>query len=230
MATTFDRSAAAKSGQRDPRVMIIGAGMSGIAIAHTLKQAGFDNSVILEKGSDVGGVWHWNRYPGLTCDIPSHMYQFAFAPKPVAVFTHWPQSTDPVVAQHVRCLTVLGVGDGLMPGPHPLVIGDGLAVTEHRDPIEIRDDLDTPADHRRVHRVIVGVQPDVVIARQPGVVAPPHLRNHRRQRQHRLAVRADPIGRRAPQHAALSRVDHGQSLAKLVVEIARAGEGSAGQK
>ncbi|MGH3541049.1 MAG: flavin-containing monooxygenase [Mycobacterium sp.] len=70
------------SRQREPRIVIIGAGVAGIATAHTFKQAGFDDFVILEKGSDVGGVWHWNRYPGLRCDIPSHGYQFAFAPKP----------------------------------------------------------------------------------------------------------------------------------------------------
>ena len=38
--------------------------------------------MILEKGADVGGVWYWNHYPGLTCDVPSQMYQFGFAPKP----------------------------------------------------------------------------------------------------------------------------------------------------
>jgi cation diffusion facilitator CzcD-associated flavoprotein CzcO len=68
--------------RRDPRIVIVGAGMAGIAVAHTLREAGFTNFTILEKGSDVGGVWHWNRYPGLRCDVPSHGYQFAFAPKP----------------------------------------------------------------------------------------------------------------------------------------------------
>ena len=68
--------------KRDPRIVIIGAGVAGIASAYTFQQAGFTNFTILEKGSDVGGVWHWNRYPGLTCDVPSHIYQFAFAPKP----------------------------------------------------------------------------------------------------------------------------------------------------
>ncbi|MFJ4655731.1 flavin-containing monooxygenase [Nocardia sp. NPDC088792] len=67
---------------RDPRIVIIGAGVSGIATAVTLQRNGFHNFVILEKGSDVGGVWYWNRYPGLTCDVPSHLYQFGFAPKP----------------------------------------------------------------------------------------------------------------------------------------------------
>jgi cation diffusion facilitator CzcD-associated flavoprotein CzcO len=77
-----ESQAAGKSAQRDPRIVIIGAGMAGIAVAHALRQAGFTDFTILEKGSDVGGVWHWNRYPGLRCDVPSHGYQFAFAPKP----------------------------------------------------------------------------------------------------------------------------------------------------
>ncbi|MGW4246899.1 flavin-containing monooxygenase [Nocardia sp. NPDC004722] len=67
---------------RRPRIVIIGAGVSGIASAITLQRNGFDDFVILEKGSDVGGVWHWNHYPGLTCDVPSQVYQFGFAPKP----------------------------------------------------------------------------------------------------------------------------------------------------
>ncbi|MGZ8747053.1 MAG: flavin-containing monooxygenase [Mycobacterium sp.] len=67
---------------REPRVAIVGAGVAGIATAVTLQRAGFNEFTILEKGSDVGGVWHWNRYPGLTCDVPSQLYQFSFAPKP----------------------------------------------------------------------------------------------------------------------------------------------------
>jgi cation diffusion facilitator CzcD-associated flavoprotein CzcO len=67
---------------RRPRVVIIGAGVAGIATAVTLARAGFNDFTILEKGNDVGGVWHWNHYPGLTCDVPSQLYQFSFAPKP----------------------------------------------------------------------------------------------------------------------------------------------------
>ena len=66
---------------REPRIVIIGAGVAGIATAVTLQRAGFHDFTILEKGADVGGVWHWNRYPGLTCDVPSQLYQFSFAPK-----------------------------------------------------------------------------------------------------------------------------------------------------
>jgi cation diffusion facilitator CzcD-associated flavoprotein CzcO len=67
---------------RPPRIVIIGAGVAGIATAVTLQRAGFHDFTILEKGADVGGVWHWNHYPGLTCDVPSQLYQFSFAPKP----------------------------------------------------------------------------------------------------------------------------------------------------
>ena len=67
---------------RDPRIEIVGAGVAGIAAAYTFDRAGLTNITILEKGSDVGGVWHWNHYPGLTCDVPSQIYQFSFAPNP----------------------------------------------------------------------------------------------------------------------------------------------------
>src|SRR3954470_17208555 len=67
---------------REPRIVIIGAGIAGIATAVTLQRAGFRDFTILETGTDVGGVWHWNRYPGLTCDVASQLYQFSFAPKP----------------------------------------------------------------------------------------------------------------------------------------------------
>ena len=67
---------------RDPRIIIVGAGVAGIATAVTLQRKGFHDFTILEKGADVGGVWHWNHYPGLTCDVPSQLYQFSFAPKP----------------------------------------------------------------------------------------------------------------------------------------------------
>ncbi|MEV0245181.1 NAD(P)/FAD-dependent oxidoreductase [Nocardia sp. NPDC050712] len=78
---------------REPRIVVIGAGVSGIASAITLQRNGFHDFVILEKGSDVGGVWHWNHYPGLTCDVPSQLYQFGFAPNPKwsAVFAPGPE-------------------------------------------------------------------------------------------------------------------------------------------
>ncbi|MDV6012520.1 NAD(P)/FAD-dependent oxidoreductase [Haloechinothrix sp. LS1_15] len=67
---------------RNPSVAIIGAGMSGLCMAIRLLQAGINRFVIYEKGSDVGGTWRDNTYPGLYCDVPSRFYQYTFAPDP----------------------------------------------------------------------------------------------------------------------------------------------------
>lgn len=64
------------------RAVIIGAGFGGLGVAIKLLEEGIDDFVILEKGSDVGGTWYWNTYPGCQCDIPSHLYSFSFALKP----------------------------------------------------------------------------------------------------------------------------------------------------
>jgi len=68
-------------------IAIIGAGFGGIGAAVRLKQAGFDDFSVLEQSDDVGGVWCANTYPGLTCDIPSHLYSFSFALNP-----DWPDT------------------------------------------------------------------------------------------------------------------------------------------
>jgi len=57
-----------------PRVVIVGAGMSAIALAMRLQAAGHDDFVMLEKASTLGGTWRDNTYPGLTCDVPAHSY------------------------------------------------------------------------------------------------------------------------------------------------------------
>ena len=64
--------------ERDLPIAIIGAGPGGICMAIRLKQAGFENIVIFEKSSRVGGTWNHNRYPGCACDIQSHLYSFSF--------------------------------------------------------------------------------------------------------------------------------------------------------
>jgi 4-hydroxyacetophenone monooxygenase len=61
------------------RVVVIGAGMSGLCTAIKLKAAGID-FVVLEKDSDIGGTWLENVYPGCGVDTPSHFYSFSFAP------------------------------------------------------------------------------------------------------------------------------------------------------
>jgi len=67
---------------RSPRVAIIGAGMSGLCMAITLRRAGITDVTVYEKAESVGGTWRDNTYPGLACDVPSRFYQFTFALKP----------------------------------------------------------------------------------------------------------------------------------------------------
>jgi cation diffusion facilitator CzcD-associated flavoprotein CzcO len=63
-------------------VAIIGAGFGGIATAIRLRQAGFDDLVLLDRAGDVGGVWRDNDYPGAAVDVQSQLYSFSFAPNP----------------------------------------------------------------------------------------------------------------------------------------------------
>jgi cation diffusion facilitator CzcD-associated flavoprotein CzcO len=63
------------------RVAVIGAGFSGVAAAVALKREGVD-FVVVERAADVGGVWRDNTYPGVACDIPSHLYSLSYAPNP----------------------------------------------------------------------------------------------------------------------------------------------------
>jgi cation diffusion facilitator CzcD-associated flavoprotein CzcO len=61
-------------------VAIVGAGFGGLGAAIRLRESGVDSLVILERGTEVGGTWRDNVYPGCACDVPSHMYSFSFAP------------------------------------------------------------------------------------------------------------------------------------------------------
>jgi cation diffusion facilitator CzcD-associated flavoprotein CzcO len=69
-------------GARHVRVAVIGAGLSGVAAGIALKEEGIKDFVIVERAGDVGGVWRDNTYPGVACDIPSHLYSFSYAPNP----------------------------------------------------------------------------------------------------------------------------------------------------
>jgi cation diffusion facilitator CzcD-associated flavoprotein CzcO len=66
----------------ETRIAIIGTGFAGLGMAIRLKQEGIHDFVVLEKAHDVGGTWRENSYPGVQCDVPSHLYSFSFAPNP----------------------------------------------------------------------------------------------------------------------------------------------------
>ncbi len=57
---------------------IVGAGFAGMYMLHRLRAMGM-RARVLEAGSDVGGTWYWNRYPGARCDIESMQYSYQFS-------------------------------------------------------------------------------------------------------------------------------------------------------
>jgi cation diffusion facilitator CzcD-associated flavoprotein CzcO len=67
--------------QQRVRVVIIGAGHSGLCMGMQLKQSGMNDFLILEKAATLGGTWRDNTYPGASCDAPSYLYSFSFAQK-----------------------------------------------------------------------------------------------------------------------------------------------------
>jgi 4-hydroxyacetophenone monooxygenase len=92
------------------KVAVIGAGMSGIAAAQRLRQAGCSVH-IYEKNGDVGGTWLENAYPGCRVDVPNHLYSYSFAQTP-----HWPQfnSTQPVLFDYFRtCIAEFDLEDAI---------------------------------------------------------------------------------------------------------------------
>ncbi|QUD81047.1 NAD(P)/FAD-dependent oxidoreductase [Gordonia polyisoprenivorans] len=66
----------------DVEIAIVGAGFSGLGAAIKLAQRGIDDYVILDRGSDFGGTWRDNTYPGAACDVASNLYSYSFAPNP----------------------------------------------------------------------------------------------------------------------------------------------------
>ena len=65
--------------ERDPivdevEVLFIGGGFSALLTSARLREKGVESIRIVERGSDVGGTWYWNRYPGVACDVVSYDY------------------------------------------------------------------------------------------------------------------------------------------------------------
>jgi len=90
------------------RVVVIGAGMSGILAAHRLQQADIP-FVVIEKDADVGGTWLENTYPGCRVDNPNHNYSYSFAQR-----HDWPYhfSTQAVLHGYFRdCAEAFAIRD-----------------------------------------------------------------------------------------------------------------------
>jgi cation diffusion facilitator CzcD-associated flavoprotein CzcO len=85
-------------------VVVVGAGFSGLYLLHKLRTMGM-TAVVFEAGTDVGGTWYWNRYPGARVDVESLAYSFSFDPEMEQEF-EWQERypTQPEIltyAQHV---------------------------------------------------------------------------------------------------------------------------------
>jgi cyclohexanone monooxygenase len=87
-----------------PDVVIVGAGFAGMYLLHRLRGLGM-SARVFEAGTDVGGTWYWNRYPGARCDVESMQYSYAFSQE-LQDEWKWPElfSAQPDIlkyAQHV---------------------------------------------------------------------------------------------------------------------------------
>ncbi len=81
--------ATAAAGALPPEVIIIGAGIAGMHQLYRLRELGLRVQVF-EAGSDVGGTWYWNRYPGARFDSESWTYGYSFSPELLQEW-EWPE-------------------------------------------------------------------------------------------------------------------------------------------
>ncbi len=97
------------------RIAVIGAGMAGILSVIKLREAGHTDLTVFEKADRLGGTWRENSYPGIACDVPSHLYSYSFAPNPEWTHTFSPgpeiQSYFERVAKENDVLDVIRFGD-----------------------------------------------------------------------------------------------------------------------
>jgi phytoene dehydrogenase-like protein len=49
-------------------VLVVGAGFAGLYQLDHLRKLGY-NVKVFEAGSDIGGIWYWNCYPGAPVDF-----------------------------------------------------------------------------------------------------------------------------------------------------------------
>lgn len=92
----------------DFHVVVIGAGLSGIAAARRFKRLGISFEVV-EKSDNCGGTWHHNTYPGCGVDIASHYFSYSFARNP-----EWERyyAKQPEILAYIRrCVELEGLTD-----------------------------------------------------------------------------------------------------------------------
>ncbi|MBO9603742.1 MAG: NAD(P)/FAD-dependent oxidoreductase [Novosphingobium sp.] len=101
---TLHKEAGQADSVRELDVVIVGAGFAGLYMLHRLRLSR-RTAIVIDRGSDVGGTWYWNRYPGARCDVESYQYSYGFSPDLDQEWT-WterfaPQTEILSYAQHV---------------------------------------------------------------------------------------------------------------------------------
>jgi cyclohexanone monooxygenase len=84
------RNGGGRSRRKHVSVVIVGSGFAGLGAAIRLLKEGRDDFLVIERGSEVGGTWRDNTYPGAACDVPSHLYSYSFA-----LNSNWSRSFSP---------------------------------------------------------------------------------------------------------------------------------------
>jgi cation diffusion facilitator CzcD-associated flavoprotein CzcO len=84
------RARAGRRSRRHVSVLIVGSGFAGLGAAIRLMKEGREDFLVVERGSEVGGTWRDNTYPGAACDVPSHLYSYSFELNP-----NWSRSFSP---------------------------------------------------------------------------------------------------------------------------------------
>ena len=83
-------------------VIVVGAGFSGMYMLYRIRELGLSVRVI-EKASDVGGTWYWNRYPGARCDTDTLEYSYSFCEE-LQQQWQWPERypTQPEILRYLN--------------------------------------------------------------------------------------------------------------------------------
>ena len=81
--------------------VIVGAGLAGLYMLHRLRSLGL-SARVFEAGTDVGGTWYWNRYPGARCDVESMEYSYSFSEE-LQQEWHWTErfASQPEILRYV---------------------------------------------------------------------------------------------------------------------------------
>ena len=100
------------------RVVVVGAGFSGVAAAVALERSGEHDVVLLEQADEVGGTWRDNAYPGCACDVPEPPVPAVLRAQPGLVALLRPAAGDPALPRRRRpggsaCATKVRFGTGL---------------------------------------------------------------------------------------------------------------------